>query len=297
MNTTCRSILITIIACISTTAVFAQRTLHDRFVEIAGSIDAMVGVYAVVIETGDTASFNAVKHYPMQSTYKFPIVLAVLNMVDRGKLSLDQKIHIRPSDVSRKTHSPILDKYPKGNVDISIEEIVRSTISESDNVGCDVLLRTVGGPSKVEKYIHSLGVKEMAIATTERGQQVADESVQYRNWATPTAMTRVLTLLAAGKVLSPQNTAVLMKFMTESTPGKNRLKGLLPEGTPVAHKTGTSGTHDGITRATNDAGIITLPNGNHMAITVFVSDSHASEADREQTIAKIAKAAWDHWAR
>jgi len=63
----------------------------------------------------------------------------------------------------------------------------------------------------------------------------------------------------------------------------------------VAHKTGTGGTRDSITSATNDIGIITLPNGTHLAVAVFVSDSSADEATRESVIARIAKAAWD-WA-
>jgi len=82
--------------------------------------------------------------------------------------------------------------------------------------------------------------------------------------------------------------------MTESY-GLKRLKGLLPEGTIVAHKTGTSATIRGLTRATNDAGIITLPNGKHIAITVFISDSNADQTKRELTIAKISKVVFDYW--
>ena len=78
-------------------------------------------------------------------------------------------------------------------------------------------------------------------------------------------------------------------------PGPKRLKGLLPAGTPVAHKTGTDSTRDGRTAATNDIGIITLPDGRHLAIAVFVRDSGADEAARESTIAAAAKAAWDQW--
>jgi beta-lactamase class A len=84
--------------------------------------------------------------------------------------------------------------------------------------------------------------------------------------------------------------------MTESTPGARRLKGLLPVGANVAHKTGTSGIENGITAATNDIGIITLPNGRHLAIAVFVADSPADEATREGVIAKIAKAVWEKFA-
>jgi len=85
--------------------------------------------------------------------------------------------------------------------------------------------------------------------------------------------------------------------MAESNPGSKGLQGLLPNGTVVAHKTGTSGTQNGITAATNDIGIITLPNGKHFAIAVFVSDSPADEKVREAVIAKIAKAVWDRWGK
>lgn len=62
-----------------------------------------------------------------------------------------------------------------------------------------------------------------------------------------------------------------------------------------AHKTGTDATRDGKTAATNDVGIITLPDGRHLAVAVFVKDSTAGLAPREAAIARIARIAWDHW--
>lgn len=79
------------------------------------------------------------------------------------------------------------------------------------------------------------------------------------------------------------------------TLGARRIKGLLPEGTPVAHKTGTSGTAHGLTRATNDVGVIQLARRRHLLLAVFVADSTASEPAREGAIARIARAAWDCW--
>ena len=81
--------------------------------------------------------------------------------------------------------------------------------------------------------------------------------------------------------------------MTESTTFPARIKGLLPASTVVAHKTGSSGTRNGLTAATNDIGIVTLPDGRHMAIAVFVSDSKADDATRDAVIAKIARLAWE----
>ncbi len=88
--------------------------------------------------------------------------------------------------------------------------------------------------------------------------------------------------------------------MTETPTGLRgirRIKGLLPDGTVVAHKTGTSGTVDGVTAPTNDVGLVTLPNGQHLAIAVFVSDSTANGAVREEVIAKVAQAVWDQWSK
>ena len=90
---------------------------------------------------------------------------------------------------------------------------------------------------------------------------------------------------------------MLLELLVNSRPGAKRIKGLLPAGTVVAHKTGTSATIKGVTSATNDVGIITLPDGSQLAIVVFVSDTRADEKTREEVIAKIAEAAWNCWVR
>lgn len=69
---------------------------------------------------------------------------------------------------------------------------------------------------------------------------------------------------------------------------------MLPAGTVVAHKTGSSGTNEkGVSAATNDAGIIEFPDGRRVALVVFVSESDASDAERDVVIAATARAVWD----
>ena len=157
-------------------------------------------------------------------------------------------------------------------------------------------MKLAGGPEVVKAYLNDRGISEMVVANTEKeiGQ---DWQTQYGNWASPYAAVALLRGLHERQGLSERSQALLLKFLTESTPGPKRLKGLLPSGTIVAHKTGTSGTEKGITAATNDIGIITLANDRHFAIAVFVSDSPADEATREGVIAKIARAVWDQWSK
>jgi len=268
--------------------------LRNQIEQIASAAKGRVGVMATVLETGESISLNPGEHFPMQSVYKVPIGMTALQQVEVGKIKLEQKVRLEKDDFVRKgMRSPIRDKYPNGT-ELSVSELLRFAVSESDGTASDVLLELVGGSEAVMKYLSELKVNEIIVANTEKefGQ---DQTLQYRNWASPEGAVVLLRALDERRGLSEQSQALLLKFMTESPTGLKRLKGLLPKNAVVAHKTGTSGTINGVTAATNDIGIITLPNGRHLAIAVFVSDSPADEKTREEVIAKIAKAVWDKW--
>lgn len=269
-------------------------TIRQKLEQLVKPYRATIGVAIVGIEDGDTITINNEHHYPMQSTYKFPLAMAVLHQVDLGKLSLTQKVHIGEKDI-RPTWSPMGTKYPEGNIDLTVGELLEYTVAQSDNNTCDVLFRLVQGPENVERYIRNLGIQDMAITTTEE-EMSKHWDVQYTNWTTPLAMAQLLDVFYQKKPLSETSSAFLMKIMTESANSVNRIKGLLPAGTIVAHKTGTSNTNEqGKTAATNDVGIITLPNGKHIAIVVFVSDSMETHETNERIIAEIAKTTVDYF--
>lgn len=272
-----------------------KNTLPQQFAVIAEAAKGKVGVSVQVLETGQRMGYNSIQRFPMQSVYKFPIAMAVLQQVDQGKLQLQQSVKVLPSDyIPKPGHSPLRDEHPAGNVDVTVAELLRYNVAESDGSACDVLLRLIGGTKAADQYVHSLGIKDMSIALTEK-VQVPNEPMQYQNWCTPDAMNALFKKFYTGHVLSDSSFHFLLDLLVNSGPGARRLKAQLPAGTVVAHKTGTSGTENGLTRATNDAGIITLPSGQHMVISVFIRDSYADQQTREKTIADIAKAAWDHF--
>ena len=121
---------------------------------------------------------------------------------------------------------------------------------------------------------------------------------QYKNWSTTNAMNHLLELFFAKKILSKTNTDFLYKIMIETTTGSNKMVKLLPKETVVAHKTGFSGSNENkLIAANNDIGIITLPNGQHIALSVFVSDATTDNIIIEDAIAKIAKLVYDDFSK
>ena len=268
--------------------------LEQQFAEIAKDANGKVGIAAFVIETGQNASLNADEKFAMQSVYKLPIAMAVMKQVDAGKFKADQEIEIKKEDFVEKGQASLLrDNFPDGTK-IPLWHVIEYAISQSDGTASDVLMNLAGGAGEVQKYIDELGIKEMAVKSTEK-ELAKDPKVQYENFATPNAAVGLLTELKSGNSLERERRKLIMDFMNESVPGQDRLRGMLPDSAYVAHKTGTSGTRGGVTAATNDIGIIQLPNGNYALIAVFVGDSKADDNARAAVIAKATKAVWDKW--
>ena len=270
--------------------------LQKQIEQIASEAKARVGVRAEILETGESVSLKESEQFPMQSVYKLPIGMAVLRRVDEGKIKLDQAVKVKKSDFALAgQYSPIRDKNPNGT-ELTVEKLLEFAVSESDGTASDVLLDLVG-VAAMKEYLDGLGIKNIVVLNREK-EIGRDWETQYKNWAAPAGAVELLRALQEGRSgLSETSRALILKLMTQTPRGAKRLKGLLPTEAIVAHKTGTSGTRGGVAAATNDIGIITLPNGKHLAIAVFVSDSRADEKTRELVIAKIARAAWDNWSR
>jgi beta-lactamase class A len=261
--------------------------------QIAAITKGPVGAAFELLETKESAFIEGQRHFPMQSVYKFPIAILVLRQVDAGKLNLDQRVAVTPADFIFDREFTIQRNYPKG-AELSLRELLRYMISESDGTACDVLLRLIGGPEKATQGLRELGVENIVIARYEK-EMAEKPPVSYENWTTPETAIQLLKMFQEGNVLAKSSHDLLLDLMINSRPGPKRIKGLLPARTVVAHKTGTSATINGVTSATNDIGIITLPDSRQLAIAVFVSDTKADQNTREGVIAKIADAAWKCW--
>ncbi len=277
---------------------FAQNSeLKKEINQITKDKKATVAVSVLDFETNKSFDINGDKALPMLSVFKFHIALAVLAQVDEGKLNLDQKIFIKKADLLENTWSPILKKYPEGNIEMPLSELLKYTVAQSDNNGCDILLRMLGGTENVQKYFDDLKVKDFIIIADEAKMHQGFEFM-YWNTTTTNSSNRLLKDFFDGKIVSKKSTDFLLKTMYETNTGTTKIIAQLPAGTPVAHKTGSSGKDKtGLTVAENDIGIITLPNGKHYAISAFVSDSMESEETNTKMIADISKLVFDYFSK
>lgn len=272
---------------------FSQNdVLRNKIQKIIQGKDATVGV-ALIVDGKDTLTINNNFRYPTQSVYKFHLALAVLDYLNKNNLTLDHQLYVEKGDLLPNTHSPLRDDYPQGEMYLSVADIIRYTVSKSDNNGCDILFRLVGGTAVVDRYIRGLGLSEFAIAATEEEMHGSWE-VQYTNWSTPYTAAQALEIFRTQDILPQPFHDFLWDTLAGTTTGGNKIKALLPEGTFVAHKTGSSFRNaEGLKAAENDIAIIQLPDGRYYSLVVFVADSMESNDVNCGIIAQISKAVYD----
>ncbi|HEY0372573.1 MAG TPA: class A beta-lactamase [Thermoanaerobaculia bacterium] len=254
--------------------------------------DAIIGVTAIHLESGKRLSVRNAERFPMGSVYKFPIALTVLKRVDAGTLSLKQSVTIDPKDFG-PGWSPLRDKANHRPITLTVGELVRHMASNSDNTASDALLALVGGPQVVTTRMAELGFSAIGVHRSET-QMAADlkadggperYAVDARDTTTPDAMADLLVAFFHKRDgLTSASHDLLMKHLIDSPTGVHRIKAAVPAGATVAHKTGT------MPGTTNDVALVTLPNGDHVALAIFTKASRRDKAeDTEEDIRAITR--------
>ena len=296
---------------------------RKEVVQIASEAGAQTAVCAIHLESEERIEFNADDSFPLASTYKIPIVVRLLKLVEEGRLSLEQMIEVREEDLSPGS-GLIKDVFTIPGLQLSITNLLRLAILFSDNTASDIVFRLAGEGDEVMQMLRSRGIDGVRIDRSAKdilcGFYGVTDLASQRPWSlerfrtrlrqtseasrkagmdafandprdrgTASAMVALLTMLFRGELLAPEFTNLLLDLLRKCQTGPARLKGQLPKGTVVAHKTGSI---EGL--VVNDAGIIELPEGRgHIVIAVFVQTRERSVAEMEAVIAQIGRTIYD----
>lgn len=234
--------------------------LQNQLTTLVTSKSPDVGIAAIDLTTGETVSVRGNSRYPMASTMKIAVAATYLSYVETGERTLDETIAGR-----------------------SAASLMKAMIVRSDNHATDLLLRNLGGPRTVQKWLEWHNVEGVRVdRTIAQLLQAKRDLYENLDSATPLAFATFLKRLDKGELLQPWSRKYLMDLMAQCQTGSNRMKALLPSGS-VAHKTGTLNGY------TSDVGFITLPNGHKVAVAIFARGG----SDRPRAIAEAARAVYD----
>ncbi len=287
----------------------APAGLQDRIYALWRAFPGKTGIAVQRIDGEWALAQRGPDLFPQQSVSKLWVTLAVLDAVDQGRMSMDQRVRIGPEDLTL-FHQPLAARVrAEGSVTMSVRDLIETAITHSDNTANDSLLRTVGGPNAVRAFIAKKDLGAIRFGPGERLLQSGTAGLSWqqsysigRNFqaaraalspatrrvamdnyladpvdgASPAAIAAALTRLARGTLLSPESTDYLTGVMSRTRSGPKRLKAGLPPGWQFLHKTGTGQDLNGMTAGYNDIGIATAPDGTRYAIVVMLGSTTSS---------------------
>lgn len=258
------------------------------------------GWYLKELRTGAVAERESATVVPSASTRKIAILMTALKQVNEGRLSLDQLVEL--TEKYQYTSSGVFQHLTPGTK-LPFRDLLVLMIIVSDNV-CTGTVADMLGLDAINELSHSIGM----VGTTHR-QSIPDgiardHPIEATNATTAADVGLILERIlhgttdasaAASMGCTPEQCQLALDILSWQKL-RQRLPAKLPQGTRVAHKTGTG------TRNNNDAGIIFAPDGSPAYIlTVYTDELPVNMPERHNSgfgnaseqIAEMSRACWD----
>lgn len=300
--------------------------LQARLDEIARAYGEPVGIAVADIQDGWASSVRGDEFFPQQSVSKTWVAMAVLDAVDRGLISIDSPVTMTLADRS-VFNQPLGRSLDADGFVTDIPNLLRHALSFSDNSANDTLIRLIGLDAVRDALVRH-GLAGIRIGADERHLQARIAGLVWkqdysegRNFeaarakldpqarrdamaaylrdpidgATPIAVVQALSAVYRGEILSPQSRALLFKPLSNSRTGPGRLRGGLPSGWKIAHKTGTGQDLGGASIGINDIAILTAPDGRSYAVAVFIRRTAKPVRERLAMMQEVTRAVAETW--
>ncbi|MFL6730329.1 MAG: serine hydrolase [Sphingomicrobium sp.] len=296
--------------------------LRDQVTTLARVFDGKAGIAIISLRDGWEIGWNKNSLFPQQSCSKLWVAITTMDAVDRGKISLDDKVTLGRGDLTL-FHQPIRAKILGGGHTTTLGSLLFQAITESDNTANDKLMRSVGGPQAVRDTIARKGLGAIRFYNGERALQskiagliwdpkysLGDAFLVARNalpmtrrkaafenylsdpddGASPHAVAGALAALRRGELLSPASTSRLLSIMGRTRTGGMRVRAALAPGWDWNHKTGTGQELHGRIGGINDIGLLTAPDGTVYAMAIMTIPNNNSGGDAQRLMRDVTKA-------
>lgn len=258
-----------------------QERLTRKIDHIAKGKQMTIGV--AFAYDGKKFAYNNDQQFPLASVFKYHVAVAALLQ----ELPMDSLTDVSAQDMRADTYSPLRLIHPGADFRITMADLMRWSVSESDNNANDLLIRQCGGIARVDQIIRELGIGEFSLNYTE-AQMHDNPELCYDNWSSPSAM---------AQLFMAYNHELLTRIMDNANIGNDRIKAGLPFWAEMGHKTGTGPMLNGVRVAYNDAAIVNLPDGKQCYIVVFIKDSKENDETNSFIISQITKTIFDMFLR
>lgn len=267
-------------------------TLQSDLPQLEARAGGRLGVCVLDTGTGETVGQRLDERFAMCSTFKLPLVAAILREVDAGRLHLSQVLRYSAADLV--PNSPVTEQHVSEG-GLPLWRVAEAAQTQSDNLAANLLLAPLGGPAGFTAILRGLGDAETRLDRSEPMMNLHLPG-EILDTTTPRAMAGTVARLLTGEILKSDSRDLLLSWMTATRTGQRRLRAGLPRGWRAGDKTGT-GMGPGMTDKYSDVAIAWPPGRMPIVIAAYYDTAHHAEHMRDDDQAVLAEvgrfaAAW-----
>ena len=256
-------------------------SIHKGLAELETSSDGRLGVFAINTANNEVIQYRATERFPMCSTGKVLCVSAILKQSMKAPDLLQQRVMYTKKDVDSSGYAPVTKNFIVDGMTIS--ELCKAAITQSDNTAMNLLMKKLGGPAVVTGFVRSIGDEAFKLNRFEPDLNSAIPN-DSRDTATPVGMAKSLQRLAFSHVLAKSQREQLLVWLKNNTTGDARIRAGVPKTWVVGDKTGT-----GRYGTTNDIAIIWPPKCPPIIAAIYFTQNEQDAAPREDVIASVTR--------
>jgi beta-lactamase class A len=211
------------------------------------------GLFFMDLETGNYLNINGDKSFAAASTIKYPILIALFQEVDAGRIQLDETLVMGKRHIVGGSGNM---QYGRLGSKFSLLETATRMMTISDNTATNMIIDRLGGITQLNQKFRSWGLQN-----TVMRNRLGD--FKGTNKTSAKDLVKLSALMEKNQLLSDTSESKVIRIMN-GCHNKSLLPSGLGSGAKIAHKTGT------LRFILGDAGIIETPSGKRYLAGVFV---------------------------
>lgn len=183
--------------------------LHHKLVQLISPFHGEVGLYVKNLHSGKTVSINADTVYPTASMVKVPILVGIMDKINRGELQFHQQIVY--DDSLLYPGVDILGSFKNGEK-IELSKLMMLMMTMSDNTASRYLQMFAGTGTRINQIMDSLGFAVTRVNSRTPGR---DDAYKKYGWGqtTPYEMATLLEKIYNGEVISKAASARMVRYI------------------------------------------------------------------------------------
>ena len=253
------------------TTMAQAQSFDDLRRQIESRLSEEKGTYAVAVMDLSSAReilLNEREVFHAASTMKTPVMIEVFRQASAGRFSLEDSLAVRNEFKSIVDGSPYAMDIGQDSDDsmysllgrkATVRALVVQMITVSSNLATNLLIDLVGADS-VTSTMRALGAADIQVLRGVEDTKAFQKGLN--NTTTAYDLMVIMAALAQGRAGDSASSAEMLEILSQQK-FRDKIPSLLPEGTRVAHKTGS------ITGVEHDSGIVFVPDGRSFVIVVL----------------------------